>query len=302
MGWGWDDVKRTGRSVAGAAGYDWASNAGEAGKGLGQLWRDMTGGGGAAPPQLTEDPTRKQYMEAQQDRMGRAQGRYADAQRTYQGREAAPMDWSQAGQDYSRQQAVGANQDYLGDYYKAMLEGKQPSVAEQQMRAGIGQSIQAQMAAANSARGGVAQSAALRNAQGMAGDMQMQGVQQSGMLRAQEQQNAAQGYGGLLAQQRAAELQAMGLSQEQAIAQAENEMRQRALNDAMTQSYLGAETSTMGGLYGGLVEQRGQEYGKYASDSAAAAAQAQADAQNRAGLYGAAATAGSALIGMLRKK
>jgi hypothetical protein len=300
MGWGWDDVKKTGRSVAGAAGYDWASNAGEAGEGLGQLWRDLTGGGGgAAPPQLTEDPTRKQYMEAQQDRMARAQGRYADAQRTYQGRKAAPMDWSQAGQDYSRQQAVGANQDYLGDYYKQMLEGKGPSVAEQQMRAGIGQSIQAQMAAANSARGGVAQSAALRNAQGMAGDMQMQGVQQSGMLRAQEQQQAAQGYGGLLAQQRAAELQAMGLSQEQAIAQAENEMKQRALNDAMTQSYLGAETATMGGLYGGLVAQRGQEYGKYASDQGAYAAQQQADAQRQASRTQTYASLAGSFVGLL---
>jgi len=96
-------------------------------------------------------------------------------------------------------------------YYQDMIEGNGPSVAEQQMRAGLDQSIAAQTAMAANARGN--QAAAMRQAGTAGAAMQMQGNQQAAQLRAQEQQAAMQGYAGLSGQMAGLDLQQqMGLA------------------------------------------------------------------------------------------
>jgi hypothetical protein len=104
-------------------------------------------------------------------------------------------------------------QHQAGQYYTDILEGRGPSVAEQQMRAGMDRNIQAQMGLAAQARGG--NLAAMQAGAAQAGAGMMMGVnQQAASLRAQEQAAALQGFTGLqntMAQQALA--QRMGLEQ-----------------------------------------------------------------------------------------
>jgi len=86
----------------------------------------------------------------------------------------------------------------MTNYYQNALAGNGPSVAQNQFRQAQDQSIAAQMAMANSARGGAAaQAGAMRAATQGAGAQMASAANQSAQLRAQEQQAAAQGLTGI---------------------------------------------------------------------------------------------------------
>lgn len=156
-----------------------------------------------------------------------------------QGRAGARVDYSQANQDYAAQRGVDAQQGQFGNYLQDVMMGRAgPSLAEQQMKAGTDQSIAAQMAMANSARGGYGVAAAQRQAANQGAAMQQQNVVNTGMARAQEQMQARSQYGQQLQAQRAQQLQAMGYSAQQAQYQAGLEQQQHGLND---QYQLGVE-------------------------------------------------------------
>lgn len=86
------------------------------------------------------------------------------------------------------------------DYYQNLLSGDAPSLAAQQMQQGLGQAYGQGLGMAAQARGGN-----IASTQAQAGAMAAQNAQQQaiqgGMLRAQEQQAAAQGLGSLGMQQ-----------------------------------------------------------------------------------------------------
>lgn len=148
--------------------------------------------------------------------------------------------------------ARGSQSDALG-LQRAAAMGQVPSAAQIQMQSGIDAATRAQMAMANSAKGGgSAMAAAQRQALSSGADMQMQGVQQKAALRAQEMEAARnsymQGATGIRGQDlnsRAQDLQQMGLSQDQAYRQAQLEAGQRALNDQTGLGYSGLANQVM---------------------------------------------------------
>jgi hypothetical protein len=99
--------------------------------------------------------------------------------------------------NYNQQAPTIADQSqltHMSDYYENELNGNGPSVAENQLKSATDQSIAANMAVANSARGGAASRAgAQRTAQQGVGAQTAAAANQSAQLRAQEQQAAAAG-------------------------------------------------------------------------------------------------------------
>lgn len=132
--------------------------------------------------------------------------------------EAGQINANQANAERFYGQQIGKQQGEFSNYLRNAVAGQGPTVAGQQMAAGRAQAIQAARSQAASARGG---NVALANRMGATG--QAQAVQNANrdaaMLRAQEQISREQ----LLMQQqqnqRMAELQARGLSIDQAKAQ-----------------------------------------------------------------------------------
>lgn len=110
---------------------------------------------------------------------------------------AARLDATRMDQGLLQAGAARTNQGDLTNQLQAAASGQVPSAAELQMKQGMGQSIRSQLAMANSARGGTGASlSAIRGAQDQGAQMQMQGAQQAGIMRAQEQAQAR----GLLSQ------------------------------------------------------------------------------------------------------
>lgn len=113
-------------------------------------------------------------------------------------------------EDQQRALALGARgqQAGLAGQYADMAAGKGPSLAGQQMTAGLQQAQGQQQAMAAATRGGagnalLAQRAAQRSGQEMAAGV----VRDQGMARVQEQLGAMQGQAGLLGQMRGADMQ-----------------------------------------------------------------------------------------------
>jgi hypothetical protein len=200
------------------------------------------------------------------------QAQYKTEQDAYQGRGSPSANYSQAQDDYTRSLQSREQQSALGDSYWDAIRGTGPSVAQQQLLQGRDMTISNANAMAASARGGVNQAAARRQAMGIGGDAMQQAAQQAAMVRAQEVADARSGLSGLLGTQRGQDLGQRGQSQQQAQYDVDAELRQRQANDAMTQAYLGAETGTNQAVLGGLNQ---------AEATQSAAAQAEADRQQR---------------------
>lgn len=208
---------------------------------------------------------------------GTSAGTYAQGMNAAQGRNSIGQGMGGASQyglggyqqDYQNAQgnaaqARGSQQDALG-LMQSAAQGNQPSVAQMQMQAGTEDSIKAQMAAANSARGGgAAEALAQRNAQNNAAQAQQTNVFNTGMERAQEMAQARGQYGEMAGSMRGQDL----ASQQQAMAG-----QQMAYNTAQAQAQLGlantAQNDTMSLGMGGLGNQ-------------AAGAQLNADTANQA--------------------
>lgn len=117
--------------------------------------------------------------------------------------------------------------------YAAMARGEGPNLAATQLRAGLDQSIAAQMAMANSQRGGaLARAGAMRQAS-LAGDQQRVAMANQAAQLAQQQQLAGMhGYAGLGGQIRAGDMSAAGMNLNAQLAG-------QAQNDALRMGMLG---------------------------------------------------------------
>lgn len=196
--------------------------------------------------------------------MGRTEPGFDKLANQAAGRTAPYVDQTQSQAQWQSANQGGADQTQaLGMLWDA-ANGKTPSVAQQQMQQGLAQSQAAQMSAAQSARGGAgAFAAAQRLAQNNMGAQQQNVVADSSMMRAQEMANARGQLFGALAQKRAQDLQAAGLSYDQAMQQAQLELANRGGNDASYLRLLGM------GQAGNMANQQGQlAYNQLASGAA----------------------------------
>jgi hypothetical protein len=167
------------------------------------------------------------------------------------GAENYGSEYQKLGGDYTQQgatinapsaadvQSAEANLGGLGGYYQNMLAGKGPSVAQNQFQAATDQSIANQMAMARSARGSAAQAGALREATAQGGAQMAGAAAQSGVIRAQEQQQAAQGLGQVYGQQGQLGLGLYGQQAGLASQQAQLQQANQAQINQMRMGYLG---------------------------------------------------------------
>lgn len=136
-----------------------------------------------------------------------------------------------------------ADQNAATAQLQAAAAGEVPSAAEIQMQQGTDQALRAQLAAANSAKGGTgAQLQAALGAQQQGAQMSAQAVQNASALRAQEMAGARQALSGHLAGVRGADLQTAGLGLEFAGAAADNELGQRQLDASQALGFAGLGT------------------------------------------------------------
>ncbi len=187
----------------------------------------------------------RDYFAQQQ---GQAAGMY--------GRQGVGIDYSQADQaralGYGTHGQMGQHVSHLQD----VVHGRAgPSLAEQQLAAGRDANINSAMALANSAGPGDSVSARMQAANAM-GAANQATAQQAGMLRAQEIAQARGELAAALGQQYGMSSDMRGQDIGAAQAQADMEMRQRALNDAAAQAYedrglrgLEAQQQGMAGVY-----------------------------------------------------
>lgn len=151
--------------------------------------------------------------------------------------------WDLVADEYKKRAAIApdfslsdASRGMMGDAaarYLALANGEGPSLAQAQLQAGTDKSIAAQMAMANSQRGGALQQAsALRGAQLGGQQMLADHANRAAQLRAQEQLSALAGYGGMAGQMRGLDLSQAGMGADVAL-------RSRAGNDAMVQGAYG---------------------------------------------------------------
>ncbi|MDE2103340.1 MAG: hypothetical protein KGL39_39230 [Patescibacteria group bacterium] len=189
------------------------------------------------------------------DYLGRALGGNVDYTFTNKDK---PALWQGAEADRATQaQSRGEEGDYQA-YLQNQMAGKGPSVAQQQMAVGRDQAIKAGLATSASARGsGVAQAA--RGGAQAATQAGMQNAQQSAVLRAGEQQAAAQQYGQAVQTKRMQDLMAQGYTLEQAKAQLSYDAaiqqarsQQSIAETKANMQSMGAIAGMVGGVAGGI--------------------------------------------------
>lgn len=151
-------------------------------------------------------------------------------------------------------QARGGQEEAM-DAYRTALAGEGPSVAERQMQQGIQQATRQQLQAQAAGRGGNLAAMSARAA-GAGAAAQQQAVQQGSMLRAQEQQAALAGMGGLATQMAGQDIQqrlalqqmALGAQTSEMQAQMQHELESRRLAEMEKQ---GQFNRIMGGIQTG---------------------------------------------------
>lgn len=158
------------------------------------------------------------------------QNAYGDLAEDWLKRQGPQINYAQRDIDRANANQVRVGQGRTIEMLQAAAEGKAPSVAEATLHAGLDANLKNAAALANSARGGAnnyaaAQQAATRQA----GELGAQTTQQGAILRAGEITAARGQLFAAQAQQRAQDLQAMGMSAADAQAQAALEMQQRGL-------------------------------------------------------------------------
>lgn len=207
--------------------------------------------------------------------------------------------------DTTGSDAARNSQNTALTYMGRAMAGQEPSAAEIAGRRAIDQSLNNQLGAAASARGGaLGQAAAMRQAQLGAGAFQQQAVQTLAANRANEMAQARQDYGGLATAQRGQELQNMAQM-------SQNELAQRQLNQQAqmgyeqmgnTANFQQAQTDLgVAGINSGNWQSWQNQQQIQAGENARqqAALKAQKDAQEQQmimGLVGAGASTGAALM------
>jgi len=198
------------------------------------------------------------------------------------------------------------NQLYGLSQLQGMIEGRGPSVAQQQMNMGLAAAMQQQRAIAASARGGganlaAAQQAAANAASGLSGNA----VQQGGLLRAQETMGAINAYGGLANLVRTGDATRAGMTADMAKSQADIALRNKAVNDARNMYYEDARKDVFKTQMGARQAGEAANAGVYKSDADRAQQQGQHDDDRVDKYIGAGASAvgaGIAAISDVRAK
>jgi hypothetical protein len=182
------------------------------------------------------------------------------------------------------QQARQQQQDYIGQIQNA-INGNAPSLAQVQLQQGVAANIAGANALAASAGPGNAAMAS-RQAMQNAGMQNQALAGQSAALRAQEYNSAMQQMGTATTNQRAADLQGLGMSYQNAIAQAQleqgqnntqaqMEMGQRGMNDAAALGYRGMGNDALNNDLASRMHYMDLMAGKYSNDRNLAAQQSQ---------------------------
>jgi len=154
------------------------------------------------------------------------------------GRDAYQLDFGQANDDRSQAQGARNDQSAAMSMTRAAAMGNAPSRAELMGRQMIGNSLDAQMAAAASARGGaLAQASATSAAQQGAAQFQQRGMNDLAALRADEMARAREAYASQAGAMRGQDYQAAAQAAQMAQAQGQSELAQRQLNDAAQGRY-----------------------------------------------------------------
>lgn len=172
----------------------------------------------------------------------------------------------QAGQAYGTQAGLGAQQQALINQLQLQATGQGgPSLAELQMQRGQDQLRQA-LASQAASQGGVSAGLGARNLARQQAGIGQDLLSQTGMLRAQEQQQAQQNLGALLGQTRGQEQQMaqmgqnlalqymqLGMSADQAqfLANQKLEEMKQGARQAQAQTGIQQQAGIIGGLAGG---------------------------------------------------
>lgn len=172
---------------------------------LGQV--AATSSGGSAPGTLPGYRTTAEYLDAQRDA-------------------AAPPN---VYLDQTRSNQLRDQQMSLGQALANQANGIGPSLAQMQLQKGVNSNLAASMAMAASQRG-MGRAAALRGLGYQSADIRQQGAQDAAMLRLQEQQQAQNTLGQLLAGTRGQDMSEAGANLQAALTQ-------RGMNDANRQYY-----------------------------------------------------------------
>lgn len=169
-------------------------------------------------------------------------GRYSGLAAASDGRLAPQISGNaygqQLGADLAQEAAARGNQQYGLGQLQGIIEGRGPSVAQQQQNMGLAQAMQQQRAIAGSARGGganmaAAQQAAANAAAGLSGNAFAQG----GLLRAQETMGAINAYGGAANAIRGNDQARAQLVGQLANSQASLDLQNRNANDSRNLAY-----------------------------------------------------------------
>lgn len=154
--------------------------------------------------------------------------------------------------DPSRQQEQDARgyQTYLAGKYQDQIEGKGPSVAQEQMKAQNATNKRQQLGMARSGGGGaLGQAGAMRNAQQAASQQDAALAQSSGLVRAQEQSNAMAGLGAASGQLRGQDQSRMGAEMDYQNAQASAQNAYQSNKWQAEEAYKQRRGSGTGGLF-----------------------------------------------------
>jgi hypothetical protein len=168
------------------------------------------------------------------------------------------------------------NQLYGLQQLQGMIEGRGPSVAQQQMNMGLAQAMRQQASIAASARGGganlaSAQQAASNAAAGLSGNAFAQGA----LLRAQETTSAINNYGGLANLVRTGDATRAGMNADLAKSQADIAVKNKAINDARNMYYEDARKDVFKTQMGARQAGEAANAGVYTSDADRAQQQGQ---------------------------
>jgi hypothetical protein len=173
-----------------------------------------------------------------------------------QGRQAAQADYTVTNEDRARALAMRGQQEQALDLQRQAALGQAPSVAQQQMQAGLDQAMRSQESMRASARGASGLALADYNAAANVAAQQQQVGVQSSILRAQEMAQARDAYQagatGIRGMDYSAAGQAAGMAQYQSDAQ----MKQREMNDRYALGMYGAQEGVRAAQMQGNLQQQ----------------------------------------------
>lgn len=166
---------------------------------------------------------------------------------------AYSYDEERYGQHRDAQGQARDYQTYLAQQYQDQIEGRGPSLAQEQMEAQNAANKRQQLAMARSGAGGaLGQAGAMRTAQQMAAQQDLGLQQNAAMLRAQEHAAAMQGMAGLSSDIRGQDQGMLAQEQSYELGKAGVHGSMEAAKAGAHESYMGRRQKGIGAMYGGV--------------------------------------------------